>query len=64
MVGLTSSPWVGRRVSAKNVIPGTLICIHSRDSGGVARTTEIRLSPDRDDDATAAYVLRDWMQRL
>jgi hypothetical protein len=42
----------------------TLICIHARDSGGVARTTEIRLRPDRDDDATAAYVLRDWMQRL
>jgi hypothetical protein len=42
----------------------TLICIHGRDSGGVAHATEIRLSPDRDDDATAAYVLRDWMQRL
>jgi hypothetical protein len=42
----------------------TLICIHGRDSGGVARATEIRLSADRDDDATAAYVLRDWMQRL
>ena len=42
----------------------TLICIHGRDSGGVARATEIRLSPDRDDDSTAAYVLRDWMQRL
>ena len=42
----------------------TLICIHGRDSGGVARATEIRLRPDRDDDATAAYVLRDWMRRL
>jgi hypothetical protein len=37
---------------------------HGRDSGGATRATEIRLSPDRDDDATAAYVLRDWMQRL
>jgi hypothetical protein len=42
----------------------TLICIHGRHSGGVAHATEIRLRPDRDDDATAAYVLRDWMQRL
>jgi hypothetical protein len=42
----------------------TLICIHGRDPGGTARATDIRLSPDRDDDATAAYVLRDWMQRL
>ena len=42
----------------------TLICIHGRDSGGVTRATEIRLSPDRDDDATAAYVLRNWMERL
>lgn len=42
----------------------TLICVHGRDSGGVAHAAEIRLRPDRDDDATAAYVLRDWMQRL
>ena len=42
----------------------TLICIHGRDSGGVAHATEIRLRLDRDNDATAAYVLRDWMQRL
>jgi hypothetical protein len=42
----------------------TLICIHGRDSGEVAYATEIRLRPDRDDDATAAYVLREWMQRL
>ena len=42
----------------------TLICIQGRDSAGVAHATEIRLSPDRDDDATAAYVLRNWMERL
>jgi hypothetical protein len=42
----------------------TLICVQTCDSGGVARATEIRLRPDRDDDATAAYVLRDWMERL
>jgi hypothetical protein len=45
-------------------LEGSLICIHGRDSDGVTRTTEIRLSRDRDDDATAAYVLQDWMQRL
>jgi hypothetical protein len=46
------------------VLDDTLICVHAHDSGGVARATDIRLSPDRDDDATAAYVLRDWMERL
>jgi hypothetical protein len=46
------------------VLEDTLICIRGCDSAGVARATEIRLSADRDDDATAAYVLRDWMQRL
>jgi hypothetical protein len=45
-------------------LDGTLICVHGHDSGGVARATEFRLHPDRDDDATAAYVLRDWMERL
>jgi hypothetical protein len=42
----------------------TLICIDGRDASGMARATEIRLRSDRDDDATAAYVLRDWMERL
>jgi hypothetical protein len=42
----------------------TLICIHGRHSDGFAHTAEIRLQPNRSDDATAAYVLRDWMQRL
>jgi hypothetical protein len=32
----------------------TLICIRACDPAGVARATEIRLSADRDDDATAA----------
>ena len=35
----------------------TLICVHGRHSGGFTHGTEIRLRPDRDDDATAAYVL-------
>lgn len=46
------------------VLEDTLIRTHGRDSAGTARATEIRLRADRDDDATAAYVLQDWMQRL
>lgn len=42
----------------------TLICVHGRDSGGVAHAMEVRLRQDRDDDATAAYLLQHWMQRL
>ena len=45
-------------------LEGTLICIQARDAGGVPHASEIRLRPDRDDDATAAYVLQNWMQRL
>jgi hypothetical protein len=46
------------------VLEDTLICIRGCDSEGVAHATEIRLRPERSDDATAAYVLQDWMQRL
>jgi hypothetical protein len=46
------------------VLEGKLICIQARDAGGVPHASEIRLRPDRDDDATAAYVLQNWMQRL
>ena len=42
----------------------TLICSHGRDSNGVAHASELRLRPDRDDDATAAYVLQNWMRHL
>ena len=42
----------------------TVICIRGRDSGGVAHATEVRLRPDRDNDATAAYLMQNWMQRL
>jgi hypothetical protein len=42
----------------------TLICVHACDAGGVPRATEVRLCPDRSDEATAAYVLQHWMQRL
>ena len=45
-------------------LEGTLICIQARDTGGVPHDSEIRLHPDRDNDATAAYILQDWMQRL
>jgi len=43
---------------------GTLICSDARDSSGSVLITEVRLRPDRDDAATAAYVLQNWMQRL
>jgi hypothetical protein len=42
----------------------TLICSQGRDSSGVAHASELRLRPDRDDEATAAYVLQHWMQHL
>jgi hypothetical protein len=45
-------------------LEGTLICLHFRDSSGVAHAAEVRLRPDRDDDATAEYLLQNWMQRL
>ena len=45
-------------------LEGTLICIHACDSDGVPHASQIRLHPDRSDDATAAYLLQNWMQRL
>jgi hypothetical protein len=46
------------------VLEGTLICVQARDADGDRRISEIRLHPERDDAATAAYVLQHWMQRL
>ena len=45
-------------------LDGPLICVRSRDARGVPCETEFRLSPDRDDDQTATYVLQQWMERL
>jgi hypothetical protein len=42
----------------------TIICIRGRHRDGGSHATEVRLRPDRGDDATAAYVLQNWMQRL
>lgn len=42
----------------------TLVCIRASDAGGVSRSSEVRLRRDRGNDATAAYVLQNWMQRL
>ena len=42
----------------------TFIRMRARDAVGVPRATDFRLRSDRDDDATAAYVLQDWMQHL
>ena len=46
------------------ILDHTLICSQGRDSNGVAHASELRLRPDRDDEATAAYVLQNWMQHL
>lgn len=45
-------------------LEGKLICIQARDAGGVPHASDIGLRPDRDDDATAAYILQNWMQHL
>ena len=45
-------------------LENTVICVHARDAGGISHATEVRLRPDRGDDATAAYLLQNWMQRL
>ena len=42
----------------------TLICVQACDALGVSHDVEVRLRPDRSDDATAAYVVQNWMQRL
>jgi hypothetical protein len=45
-------------------LQGTFISMTARDGVGVPHATEFRLRPDRDDDATAAYLLQNWMERL
>lgn len=42
----------------------TLICSHGRDANGVTHASELQLRADRDDEATAAYLLQNWMQHL
>jgi len=45
-------------------LEGTFICMKSRDALGIPYATEFKLRSDRDDDATAAYLLQNWMERL
>lgn len=42
----------------------TTVCMRSRDAVGIAYATDFLLRRDRDDDATAAYLLQNWMQHL
>ena len=42
----------------------TLICVQARGADGVSHASDVRLRADRSDDATAAYLLQDWMQHL
>lgn len=45
-------------------LEGTFISMKSLDALGIPHATEFRLRPDRDDNATAAYLLQNWMERL
>jgi hypothetical protein len=45
-------------------LDGTFISMKARDGLGIPHATEFRLRPDRGDDATAAYLLQNWMERL
>ena len=43
----------------------TVTCVlQVRTVDGVSCSSEVRLRSDRSDDATAAYLLQNWMQRL
>jgi hypothetical protein len=42
----------------------TLICMHARDALGIPHANQFRLRSDCGDDATAAYLLQNWMQHL
>jgi hypothetical protein len=38
--------------------------MEARDGRGVPHATGFRLCPERGDDATAAYLLQNWMEHL
>ena len=61
---VTVAAGAGGTPSLTAALEDTLICVQARDALGVSHDVEVRLRPDRSDDATAAYVLQDWMQRL
>jgi hypothetical protein len=42
----------------------TCIYMCARDNQGIAYAIDVPLRCDRDDDATAAYLLQNWMQHL
>jgi hypothetical protein len=52
----------GSRLTA--ALEDSVISVQARDARGATRAAAVRLRPDRDDEATAAYVLQDWMQHL
>ena len=66
---------IGRSSSIKNTrregapyltaaLEDTLICMHARDAMGIPHANQFRLRSDCGDDATAAYLLQNWMQHL
>jgi hypothetical protein len=45
-------------------LEGTLVCGRTVTGDGLVRETDSRLLPDRDDERTAAYLIRHWMEQL
>jgi hypothetical protein len=45
-------------------LEGPFVAVRARDALAVPYATEFRLCPERSDEATAAYLLRNWMERL
>ena len=54
----------GRGAFLTAALEDTLICMHARDAMGIPHANQFRLRSDCGDDATAAYLLQNWMQHL
>jgi hypothetical protein len=50
--------------SVTAALEDTLVRVRASNAGGISHSSEVRPRPDRGDDATAAYVRQNWMQRL
>lgn len=46
------------------VLDGSVICVSGFDAHGLDIAAEVPLQADRDDEATAAYLLQHWLRRL
>ena len=54
----------GDAPSLTAALEDTVICVQVRAADCVSYSSEVRLRADRGDDATAAYLVQNWMQRL